>query len=57
MKSFKTWLKEDADDILGVYPPQYIGAYPPGYFNPSNIFINLSQKSKTKKKKLKKDKK
>jgi hypothetical protein len=38
---FKEWLKrlqEDADDITGIYPPEYdgIGNYPKSYFRNSN---------------------
>ncbi len=57
MKSFKQWLAEDADDIVGIYPPEYegIGNYPPEYFN-SNIYIRDSLKNAKKRKKKHKKK-
>jgi hypothetical protein len=54
MKTFLDWvkIKEDADDMVGLYPPEYdsVGNYPPGYFNPSNPYIKASQKEHKKKK-------
>ena len=60
MKTFKQWLSEDADDICGIYPPEYegIGNYPPEYFNGSNPYIKDSlDNAKKDKKKHKKKKK
>lgn len=62
MINFIQWLKlkEDSDDICGLYPPEYggIGNYPPSYFGGSNPYIRdslkLAKKDKKKKKKNKK---
>lgn len=50
MKTFLQWLKEEmGEGIVGIYPPGYDGLanYPPEYFNPSNLYIRISRKTKT----------
>ena len=42
-------LSEDADDMCGIYPPEYdgVGNYPPSYFGTNNPYIAASRKSST----------
>lgn len=52
------WLKEDADDMCGIYPPEYdgVGNYPPSYFGTNNPYIVASRNSSTDSDKKKKHK-
>lgn len=63
MKNFLEWIKdnikEDLEDLTGLYPPGYggISNYPASYTGQSNPYLAWSRKDHTKKKKRKKKKK